>query len=289
MSDHESLFRERYGKWALILGASDGLGAALAEAAAQRGLNCILVARRAQKLDALARQLRHNHNVDVKALALDLTSSNAKDTLVGLIGEFDIGSVFLNAGGDTLGTRLVDADPDAIDALISRNVLLLTHLARLFSKHFIDRDRGGLAVIGSDSALNGAGRISVYSATKAYALNLIESLWAELQHTGVDATYFVIGTTDTPKLRSLLTARSVAPDAVSLAEPDMLAHWVMDNLPNGPTQVFDVSPDSMDPLTSPQARRARVARNTDIIDFFFGDLSPDPTLLASLKSGRSWK
>jgi uncharacterized protein len=282
-------FNDAYGPWALISGASDGLGASLAREAAARGLNCVLVARREDMLTALAEELVHNHGVEARAVPLDLEDKDARDRLIAVSDQLDVGLYLINAGGDTIKAPLIDAAPDALAALINRNIILLTETLQAYAQRFVTRGRGGLAVIGSDSGFNGAGRISVYSASKAYALNLIESVWAELRETNVDAAYFAIGSTDTPKLRGLMKLRGVEEGAIDLAPPQALASWVMDNLQNGPTQVYDVDPASKDPLTSASARRRRVEHNTDIIDFFFGDLKPDATLMNTLKSGRSWK
>ena len=282
-------FQTAFGSWALISGASDGLGASLARRIAEKGIDCLLVARREEKLRALARELSDTYGVTAEPIPIDLEQADASDRLIAVGDTFDVGLYLINAGGDTIKAPLVDAAPDALNALIQRNIVVLTETLKSYARRFVKRGRGGLGVIGSDSGFNGAGRISVYSASKAYAMNLIESLWAELRATDVDATYFAIGSTDTPKLRGLMELRGVAPGGIHLADPDDLACWVIDNLQNGPTQVYDVAPLSNDPLTSPVARRRRVERNTDIIDFFFGDLKPDDALMHTLRSGRSWK
>lgn len=280
---------DHYGPWALISGASDGIGKALAIECAQAGINCALVARRADKLEELATALRTTFDVDVLVRPIDLMRLDAFEQLIAVADEIEIGLYLIIAGGDTVAARFIDADIDRWNELIARNIGLLTKSVHAFARIFAARGRGGVGVVGSDSGFNGAGRISVYSASKAYSLNLVESIWAELKEKNVDATYFAIGATDTPKLRGLMEMRGVAPGDVNLTPPDTLARWIFQNLGNGPTQVFDVDPQSMDPLTSPKARRARVERNTRMIDFFFGDRELSEETLADLRSGRSWK
>ena len=214
--------------------------------------------RRADKLEELANALRTTFDVDVLVRPIDLMQPDAFEQLIAVAEEVEIGLYLIIAGGDTVAARFIDADIDRWNELIARNIGLLTKSVHAFARIFAARGRGGVGVVGSDSGFNGAGRISVYSASKAYALNLVESIWAELKDKNVDATYFAIGATDTPKLRGLMEMRGVAPGDVNLTPPDTLARWIFQNLGNGPTQVFDVDPQSMDPLTSPKARRARV-------------------------------
>ncbi len=280
-------FVERYGQWALIVGASDGLGAELAKEAARRGLNCALVARRGDRLEQLASDLRCDHGIDTLCRSIDLTDADAADRLDRIADAVDVGLLIINTGGDTVASAFLDGTLERWQGLIGRNIGLLTETLHRFGRRLAARGSGGLVVVGSDSAFNGAGRLSIYSASKAYALNLMESLWAELRHRNVDAAYLVIGTTDTPKMRAIIEARGGASDAITLADPIDIARWALDGLRDGPTLVYDAPSDSTDALSAPEARRRRVERNTRIIDFFYGDSVG--TIAEDLKSGRSWK
>jgi short-subunit dehydrogenase len=285
---NNSTFVERYGPWAIIAGASDGLGAELAREAARKGLNCVLVARRLNKLEELAEELRREYGVEALARPLDLMDADAPARLEAIADEVDVGLYVVNAGGDTVQTAFLESDMERWQSLIGRNVINLTSSLHRFGRRFVARGSGGMAVIGSDAALNGAGRLSIYSASKAYALNLIESIWAELKPHNVDAVFLVIGTTDTPKLRGLMTLRGVPPEEIVMGKPADIAAWALADLTQGPTLVFDVDNDDTDPLHGPAGRRRRVARNTRILDFFYGDPGVDIEA-EGLKSGRSWK
>src|SRR5277367_1226645 len=90
-------FAEKYGPWALVAGASEGLGEAFAEALAKRGLNLILIARRAALLTALCDRLHTNYKVETRALPLDLGGASFVETLGALAGELEIGLGIYNA------------------------------------------------------------------------------------------------------------------------------------------------------------------------------------------------
>lgn len=263
-------FIDRYGSWAVVAGASDGLGAEFARELARRGMNCALVARRAEKLAELAEELRRDFGVDTRCDLIDLAGLNAGTKLAAIAESVDVGLVILNAGGDTVGTAFLASELDAWRALIQRNIETLTEACHRFGRHFVERGGGGIIVVGSDAAYGGGGRLSVYTASKAYALNLIESLWAELKPSGVHAAYLVIGSTDTPKMRRVLAERGISPETVNLAAPADIAQWALDGMSAGPVLAFDEATDLTSPLMSPILRRARVEHTTKLMDFFYG-------------------
>jgi len=263
-------FTDLYGSWAVVAGASDGLGAEFARELARRGMNCALVARRSARLAELAEELRRDFGVDAECYPIDLAAADAGARLEAIADAVDVGLVIFNAGGDTVGTAFVASELDAWQALIRRNIDTLTEGCHRFGARFSARGRGGIIVVGSDAAFGGGGRLSIYTASKAYALNLAESLWAELRPAGVDVAYLVIGSTDTPKMRKVLAERGIAPESVNLAAPAAIARWALDGIGAGPTLVFDGATDPANPLVSPVLRRARVEHTTKLMDFFYG-------------------
>ena len=200
-------FFKRYGPWALVCGASEGTGAEFSLQAAALGLNLILVARRPDKLDELAAQIRTVHGVEVLTCPLDLAAPGAAAALVAAAAGQDVGLVVFNAGGDSVGGRFLDSPYAAWRTLTQRNIDLLTEACHAFASTFVARGRGGLILVGSEAALGGTGRLAIYTATKGFALNLGESLWHELKPLGVDVLNVVLGATDTPKLRALLNVQ----------------------------------------------------------------------------------
>lgn len=263
-------FIVRYGPWALVSGASEGTGAEFALQAAAKGMNLILVARRPDKLEELAVRIRGTHAVEVVTQSLDLSLPGAARQLL-LLGEGrDLGLVVFNAGGDSVGGRFLDSSFEAWRTLLQRNIELLTEACHGFATTFVRRGRGGLILVGSEAALGGTGRLSLYTATKGYALNFGESLWKELKPYGVDVLNLLIGATDTPKLRTVFAKFNLPPDAVPLASPAEVARVGLASLGQGPTVVLGVREDSVNPLVSARLRRERVEYQSRFLDNFYG-------------------
>ena len=252
----ESRFAQDYGEWALITGGSDGLGAAFAEEIARRGVNLVLVARRPGPLDELSADLRQRHGVEVRTIPLDLGAPDAALTLADQTGELPLGLVVFNAGADASGALFLDAPYDEWNALIGRNVLFLTDALYRFGTRLREQGRGGIVAVGSEAAFGGGARGALYTASKGYALNLCESLWAELRPHGVDVLTLLFKIADTPTLREVLARHGIPIEATGAASTARLARETILALPDGPVFNFDEeAPD--DPLTSAARRRAR--------------------------------
>ena len=252
-------FFKRYGPWALIAGASEGTGAEFALQAAAKGLNLILVARRPDKLEELATKIRAAHRVEVVTCSIDLSSLDAADQLQQAAEGRELGLVVFNAGGDSVGGRFLDSSYAAWRTLTQRNIDLLTEACHGFASAFVKRGRGGLILVGSEAALGGCGRLAIYAATKAYALNFGESLWKELKPHGVDVLNLLIGATDTPKLCTVFVKFKPAPDAVPLTSSQEAARADLAGLGKGPTLVLNALEDLGNPLVSSTLRRERSA------------------------------
>ena len=109
MSEQDThAFTKKYGPWAVIAGASHGVGAALADQVAAKGLNCVLVARREDALTDLKNQLVDRYGVEVLVVTLDLTLDDAADRLVVAVADREVGLLIYNAGGDPYITRFLD-------------------------------------------------------------------------------------------------------------------------------------------------------------------------------------
>ncbi|HPA27180.1 MAG TPA: SDR family NAD(P)-dependent oxidoreductase, partial [Acidobacteriota bacterium] len=91
-------FKEKYGRYALVTGASAGIGEAFARLLAKRGFDLILVARREEKLDLIAEELRRKHGIEIMVIPMDLTLEDSADELFRKVGEFDVGLLVNNAG-----------------------------------------------------------------------------------------------------------------------------------------------------------------------------------------------
>lgn len=263
-------FFKRYGPWALVCGASEGTGAEFSLQAAALGLNLILVARRPDKLDELAAQIRASHSVEVHTCPLDLAAPGAAASLAAAAACQDLGLVVFNAGGDSVGGRFLDSPYAAWRTLTQRNIDLLTEACHAFASAFEARGRGGLILVGSEAALGGTGRLAIYTATKGYMLNFGESLWKELKPRGVDVLNLLIGATDTPKLRRVFEKNNLPLDAVPLTTSAEVARVGLAALGQGPTLVLSAPADSPDPLLSASLRRERVEHQSRFLDHFYG-------------------
>jgi short-subunit dehydrogenase len=216
MTRDASSFKFKYGPWAVVAGASEGLGAAFARAIAGRGINLLLLARRADALEAVAEPLRGQ--VDVRTAALDLGAADLAARLEALTDGLDVGLCVYNAAASHIGPFLERslADKQAILDVNCRGPLIA---ADVFGRRFVARGRGGIVLMSSLTAFWGSPLIATYGATKAFNLSLGEALWFELGPQGVDVLACCAGATRTPGfLRSLGERRgppSMAPDAVA--------------------------------------------------------------------------
>lgn len=251
-------FKERYGPWAVITGASEGTGAEFARQLAAAGLNLILIARREGPLDALAEEIGQAHGVSCITATVDLTKRDAAERIAMVAQGFEVGLVIANAGADTNGAMFLDTDLAHWNALVTMNVTTAMGLAHHFGQGMKARGRGGLILVNSGACYGGLAGISVYSAAKGFVLNLAEALWAEWRHHGVDVLTLVMGRTDTPAHRKLME-RNGQPVPEGMASAADVAALGLAQLPHGPIanwgQPNDVA--GMAP-TSPDARRARI-------------------------------
>jgi short-subunit dehydrogenase len=269
-SRRDPRFVSQYGPWVLVSGASEGTGAEMATLAAAKGCNVVLVARRTGKLEELAGILRDRFGVDVRTRTLDLTQPDAAAALFACAEGVDLGLVIFNAGGDSVGGRFLDSSYTQWRLLLQRNIEMLTEACHLFATAFVARGKGGMILIGSEAAFQGTGRLALYSATKAYALNLGESLWRELKPRGVDVLNVLIGATDTPKLRTVLAKHNLSADAVPLTLAEDVARVALGHLGEGPTVVLDALENDDNPMLSRRLRRERVVYHSEFLNNFYG-------------------
>lgn len=263
--------KERYGPWAVIAGASEGLGAEFARRLAMAGLNCLLVARRARVLDQLARQLRETHGIDADSAVIDLATPGATERILAAVAARTVGLFIYNAGGDGRATRYLNKPANDWAPLVRRNVLTMMESVHAFGMRMSEAKRGGIVLVSSDAAFGGVPRLGVYSATKAFGLNLGESLWAELRSRGVDVLNLVIGATDTPTLRQVLRDHSIPAETLALALPSEVVQATLERLGDGPTYVHGLAEDDADTVQSARARRSRVLRTGQFLSLFFGE------------------
>jgi len=190
-------FAARYGSWAIVAGASEGLGAAYAEELAARGLNLILVARRVELLQSLASTLSKKYNVETKIIAIDLAASDAIEQIAENTNDLEIGLLIYNAAFSAIGPFLDRPFEDHLRE-IHTNAFAPLKLIYLLAEKMLARGRGGIVLMSSLSAFQGSAYISTYAATKAFNIVLAEGLWEEWRERGVDVLVCVSGAVKTP-------------------------------------------------------------------------------------------
>ncbi len=192
-------FLAQYGPWAIVTGASSGIGQAFSELLAERGLNIIITARRSDRLDALATRLASQHRVDVLALSLDLSSPDFMAPLIAVAEGKDIGLIVSNAGFGLKGLHQ-DMAPERLDPMLQLNARAPMLISNYFAKPLIARGRGGIVFTGSMEGFMGFPYSASYAATKAFVHSLGESLWQELKPHGISVLTLAPGSTDTEAL-----------------------------------------------------------------------------------------
>jgi hypothetical protein len=182
---------------ALITGASTGIGAVYADRLARRGYDLILVARSAEKLSEVAKQLKA-YGRSIETMAADLTKKeDVRRVADRLSADATITALVNNAGTASVGT-LLDAKIDELESMIDLNVTALTRLALAALPGFVSRKNGLLINIASVVALAPELLNGTYSGTKAYVVNFTQALKKELEGKGVTVQAVLPGATATP-------------------------------------------------------------------------------------------
>lgn len=223
----------RYGPSALVTGASSGIGRSFARLLAEAGLDLILVARRLDRLEELAAELRSRHGVEVTVHEVDLSDPAAVDRLLDQEANTDIGLLVSNAGFGVKGP-FENGDAATLAAMVAVNCQAPTRLAHALVPRLRRRGRGGVVFTSSVEGLLGCPYSAAYSATKAYVNALGEGLWGELTPAGIDVLTLCPGATDTeaPRLQGIDPAT-----LRHLMDPDDVARGALENLKNGPIYV----------------------------------------------------
>lgn len=230
---------QKYGPWALLVGASDGVGALFADRLAGEGVNVVLVARRQNLLDEVAAGIRERTNAETRTFAVDLIDPDASQRIIEATDDLEIGMLVYCAGGDPNYQPFLANPVSAAEDLLQRNCLVLMRLCHHFAGQMVERHRGGIVNFTSGAALAGGRNMVAYGGTKAFDMVFTEGLWAELHDKGVDVLGLVLGMTDTPALRKLEFERGRLASVDEVPEGAVTAASVVDeafaNLGSGPT------------------------------------------------------
>jgi short-subunit dehydrogenase len=223
-------WKTRYGTWAVVAGASEGLGAAFAASLAARGQNLILIARRAPVLETLAQELRARHNVEIRTIAADLSDARFAEALRAAAEELEIGVGVYNAAYSVMGPLLEHSVEEALQ-VVDVNCRGPLRFVHALAPAMVRRQRGALVLMSSQAGFQGVPTIATYAASKAFNIVLGEGLWAELKEKGIDVLVSCAGAIRTPNYKKTMTKE--APGAL---DPEEVAEQTLHAL--GKTQLI---------------------------------------------------
>jgi uncharacterized protein len=218
---------KKYGPWALVIGGSEGVGAAFARKLAASGFKLVLIARKLGPLEAVAAELRGS-GAEVRVLSVDLMQPDAFERARTVTDDIEIGLLIYNAGANNTRGRFVELPKEVTQSVIAINVLGQADFARHYGALMCKRRRGGMILAGSLSGYMGSPTLAAYTASKAFSRIFSEALWAECKPFDVDVLHLNIGFTATPAMARLGIDISVA------EAPEKVAQEGLDNIANGP-------------------------------------------------------
>jgi short-subunit dehydrogenase len=244
----------RYGGWAIVTGATSGIGRSFAEQLARSGMNLVLVARTEAALQQTAKELQSQYSIQTRVLALDLTNSIARETLDLETLDLDVGLLINNAAVEQRGS-FVRHTTDELRDVIEVNVTAPTELGQRFGRRFVKRGKGGVIFV--------SGRIGYqavpYAATKAHQVSLAEALYYELRPYGVDVLGLSPGLTTTPMVGRLEQAIRFSRVGMFQLRPDYVAKVGLKQLGRRPSAVVGRQYQFFAMLTKRVLSRARGA------------------------------
>lgn len=193
------LDKTKFGPWAIVTGASAGIGEAFARQLAANGLNLVLVARRAHLLERLGSELAAAHGIEYRVAALDLMDEGFFPALEAVTKHLEIGLLISNAGTGIPGEFLSIPRADLL-GIVNLNVVAHLHLTHHYGRQMAQRGRGGIVLVSAMGAPYGIPYMANDSATKSYVNSLGQALNHEFKQHGINVTVVLPGPTKTPVL-----------------------------------------------------------------------------------------
>ncbi|MBL8820301.1 MAG: SDR family oxidoreductase [Planctomyces sp.] len=185
-------------RWALVTGASSGIGAEFASQLAARGMHLILAARRFEKMNSLAEELNTRHGTRCHIVTIDLAETDAAKRLIEEIARLGVEVELLvnNAGIGMIG-EIADTSPDDVRRMLSLNILTLADLTYRVLPGMLQRGHGAIINLSSQAAFQPVAFMSAYAASKSFVMHFSEALWAEARSRGVTVLALCPGVTRT--------------------------------------------------------------------------------------------
>ena len=186
LSNKEKLrLKSKYGNWAIVTGASSGIGLELASQLAEAGFNLVINSRHLDKLEEVEKQLKVNTSIEIKIVASDVSETEGINKIIQSTQGLNVGLLIVSAGYGTSG-NFIDGSLHSEINMLKVNCEALLSLTHYYSQQFAQQKRGGIILMSSMVAFQGTPFASNYAATKAYVQTLAEGLHVELKPHGVD-------------------------------------------------------------------------------------------------------
>jgi uncharacterized protein len=241
----------RYGRWALVAGASAGLGAAFAASGASHGFDLLLVARRQGVLEEVASKLADEHGVATRCIVADLGRPDIDEVIGEATDALDVGLFLYNAAAEPEG-RFLDVSLEELRINIAVNCWTPTALSHRIGTQMVERGRGAIVIVSSMAALQGIKMFAGYGAAKAYELILAEGLWDEFREHGVDVVGYVVGATASANFKDaapdaydgLAGGSTIGSRILSPSTPQEVAERLFERLDAGPRQYSNEQDES---------------------------------------------
>lgn len=199
---HAAVDADRFGPWALVTGASSGIGKEFARQLAANGINIVLVARRATMLEDIGRDLAGRYGVDYRTVGVDLSEPGFLDRVIEVTADLDVGLLVSNAGTGLPG-KLLTQDLESLHRNVALNTTAHLDLTHHFGRRLARRGRGGVVLVSALGAPHGLPNMANAAATKAYVSSLGEGLHIEFAQHNLNVSVLYPGPTDTPILAEL--------------------------------------------------------------------------------------
>jgi uncharacterized protein len=202
--------KKKFGPWAVVTGASSGIGREFANQLAADGLNLVLVARRQSLLEEIGLQLSAQFGIQYKIIVADLAQEDAIGKIAGATEDIDVGLLISNAGTGKPG-KFLSFEEEQQKWFIRLNALSHFSLTHHFGRRFAKRRSGGILLTGAMGATDGVPYMASMAASKAFLLSLGKSLHYEFRELGIHITVLITTPTDTPIIPLLGFSKDTMP------------------------------------------------------------------------------